>query len=497
MNHYYKAIVPTVSAVKGSKIIITSTPNGANLFKDLVMGASLPEGHPDKNMYKLLKVYWHQVPEGKFEDGTEGTRLDVKLYPIPFDMQVHGFTTNKLIADLQGLGHKVVRELQATETGTKECIRVMHRENISDIESMRKLELGGVNIAKICGITNWREQETKLIEGEENFNQEYGIQFLAGSKRVLSPMKAKDLEERTQVYKHIKIESFEKKLKFPYNELRWAPDYVESERGKYYWLSMLDVSEGLGQDDSVINLFRLMVRSREWLAENKLKSMYDAFYLKQTAVYNFNRIDHKRELPELFYMLHFDYLNPDRAKSVVEYNGPGSAFLSEMKSVFGGNNNYGDFIMARFRHRLNDPKRYVGLKVSRNKKSLVKAFIDSVESDRLYVDENQTLDQMDNFIKVETRSGDFTYQADSGHDDLVMSSVDGCAFFETQDFKNMCYNYYNELPADVQTLIDKAMDLDYNPNAISYKGASAGLAKGRSSTGRTGRYSNGVGRFNK
>lgn len=498
INHYYKAAIPTVSSIKGSKIVITSTPNGANLFKDLVMGASLPNNHPDKNMYNLIKVYWYQVPDGKFEDGTNGTRLDAKLYPMPFEMQTHGYTLNKLVADLQGLKFKVVVEQETTDTGTKDYIRILHKQDVSDVNTIRKIDLNDINIAKMCTITNWQEQETKLIGGEEAFNQEYNIQFVAGSKRVLSAFKAKELEERNVKYEHKELEILNKRLRVPYTELRWAPDYIEHERNNYYWVSMLDISEGLGLDDSVINLFRLMVRPKEWLMENKIKTLYDAFYLKQTGIYNFNRLDHKKELPELFYLLHFDYFDSNRAKSVVEYNGPGSAFLSEMKSVFDGNNNFGDFIFTRFKHRHDDTKKKIGLKVSRNKKELVKAYIDCVESDKLYVDEEITLDQMDNFIKVDTRSGnDVTYKADSGHDDIVMTLVDGAAFFDSQDYKNMCFSYYNELSGELQALIDKALDLEYNPHAISYKGLSAALAKSKKSTARSGRFTGSNGRYNK
>jgi hypothetical protein len=496
INHYYKAAIPTVSSIKGSKIVITSTPNGANLFKDLVVGASHPIGHPDKNMYNLIKVYWYQVPEGKFEDGTNGTRLDAKLYPMPFEMETHSMTLSKLVDDLRGLNYKVGIEEESTDTGVKEYIRILHESDVTDIESIRKLDIAGINVAKLCTITNWKEQETKLIGGEEAFNQEYNIQFIAGSKRVLSAIKAKELEKRTETYKTKDIEILTKRLRFPYNELRWAPDYIESERNNYYWVSMLDISEGLGQDDSVINMFRLMVRPREWLIENKIKTMYDAFYLKQTGIYNFNRLDHKKELPELFYLLHFEYLNPDRVKSVVEYNGPGSTFIVALNQVFDGNNNFGSYVLVRYKHRIDDTSKRVGLKITRNKKELVKSYIDSVESDRLYVDENITLDQMDNFIKVDTRSGDITYRADAGHDDIVMTLVGGSTFFETQDYRNMCFNYYNELSGEFQSLIDKALDLEHNPAAVSYKGLSAALAKNKKSISKSNRFSGGTGRFN-
>lgn len=497
INHYYKAAIPTVSSIKGSKIVITSTPNGANLFKELVIGAMLPEGHPDKNMYKLIKVYWHQVPDGKFEDGTNGTRLDAKIYPSDKEMREYGLTIDSLVDNLKKLKLKVVTEVESTDNGDRTFIRVLHKDGVSDIDTIRNLKINKIGITKISNITNWKEQETKLIGGEEAFNQEYNIQFIAGSKRVLSASKAKILEERSTDYKFKEIEILDKRLTFEYGELRWAPDYIEQERNKYYWVPALDISEGLGQDDSVINIFRLMVRSKEWLQENKIRTMYDAFYLKQTGVYNYNRIDPEKELPELFYLLFFEYFDPERVKAVLEYNGPGSTFLASMVNVFDGHNKYGNFIFTRYKHNIEDKKKKIGLKITRNKKLLVKKYIDSIENDALYVDETITLDQMDNFIKVPTRSGDFTYKADSGHDDIVMTEVGAATYFDTQDYKNMCMSYYTELPIEIQRLIDGALNLDYNPDVASYKALSNALSKTRKNLGKNNNYSKIQGRFNK
>lgn len=496
INHYYKAAVPTVSSIKGSKIVITSTPNGANLFKDLVMGAQLPDGDDNKNMYTLIKVLWWQVPDGKFEDGSQGTRMDPKIYPMDFEMRNYGYTINSLQEELRSLGMKTIIETENTDAGEKYFIRVLNIPDFSDIDTIRQLKLkNDVGLVKLCSlITNWKEQEVKLIGGEENFNQEYNIQFIAGSKRVLSANKAKEMETRSIKYVQHDIDVLNKRLRFTTDQLRWHPEFNIKEINKHYWLSVMDVSEGLGQDDSVINGFRLMARSNEWLKENKIKSLYDAFYYKQTFVYNFNRLDHKKELAELYYLLHFEILNPERVKTILEINGPGGAFLASLPGVFDSNNNYGNFVFLKYFHNKENKKRKIGLKVTRNKKELVRDYIEAIETDSMYVDEEMTLAQMDAFIKVNTPSGDVTYKADSGHDDIVMTLVDGCTIFNRDEYKNMCTEYYKELSFETQKLIDAALDLDYNPNAISYKNMSA-MATKKGPMKRVGRYSNGVGRF--
>jgi hypothetical protein len=57
LTQFYRSIYPTLSSSKISRIIISSTPNGMNLFYELYTGAL--EG---KNSYKAIRVDWWQVP---------------------------------------------------------------------------------------------------------------------------------------------------------------------------------------------------------------------------------------------------------------------------------------------------------------------------------------------------------------------------------------------------------------------------------------------------
>lgn len=487
ITHYYKAAVPTVSSIKNSKIVITSTPNGANLFKDLVVGALLPEGHPDKNMYNLIKIYWHQVADGEFDDGTKGTRLDPKLFYDNKTLKKHGLTIQKVLKFFKEKGFKYAIRSENSNTGEKTYIKLLYEKDKCDIDIIRKLKINEHSVPNIFNnITNWKEDEIKLIGGEENFNQEYNIQFIAGSKRVLSANKAKELETRDRKFKFKKIPILEDKLKFPYDDLLWDPDFDIADIDNYYWLTLIDTSEGLGADSSVINFFRLMPRSKEWLEKNKIRNMYDAFYFKQTAIYNYNRISPDIELPELYYLLHFNLLNPDKTKTILELNGPGSTFLSNCPHVFNSKNNFGNYIFVRFKHRQNDKRKKPGMKTTRNKKELVKSYIDVIEEDKFYVDEDQTLSQVENFIKVETRNGNYTYKADAGHDDIVMTLVIGSMFFKTLEYKAMCNNLYKELGKEYQQIIDGALDENYSADITSYSSVKGAMKKRRSG----GKYSN-------
>lgn len=53
----FKSIIPCMTAMKDSKIVITSTPNGFNYFYKLFQDAEA-----NKNSFKPHRIYWWQVP---------------------------------------------------------------------------------------------------------------------------------------------------------------------------------------------------------------------------------------------------------------------------------------------------------------------------------------------------------------------------------------------------------------------------------------------------
>lgn len=57
LENMYSSIIPCMSALKDSRTIITSTPNGYNKFAEL-----LNQAENGENSYKAHRVYWWQVP---------------------------------------------------------------------------------------------------------------------------------------------------------------------------------------------------------------------------------------------------------------------------------------------------------------------------------------------------------------------------------------------------------------------------------------------------
>lgn len=59
---FFTSTYPTISSGQSTKVIITSTPNGFELFSKMWMDAVKEEGEPGKNSYVPVSVHWSDIP---------------------------------------------------------------------------------------------------------------------------------------------------------------------------------------------------------------------------------------------------------------------------------------------------------------------------------------------------------------------------------------------------------------------------------------------------
>lgn len=440
---YYTAAFPTVSAVNNSKIIITSTPNGMNLFHRLLIDAERPDGDPQKNNYKPMRVYWYQVP-GRFL-----TYIRLNNHKL----HENGVTKEdifKLIKDTWGGITKV--EMKFIVDTLKDVIYVYNNESCSDedIKSMNFINDKGyeVSLRSIAEITTWKEEAIKDIGGEDAFNQEYGLRFINSSKSLLNESIIDELLKGKKNYIFEQIPEFDRKLRFSYSDLKWVDDdeiFIPLMRRDYKIVLSVDISEGLGQDYSVINIFRISQKSKELIEIQKpsYKSISDFFKLEQIGLYRSNFISVK-QLAELLYMIVFEYLNPENVKIVLELNNYGNTLLAEMPHVFDGNNNYGSSVFFRYKHRADSVEEKIGLKVGDNKNLMVKDYQDLMLSKGFSITNEDNIREITTFVKHITTAGNVKYAADVGHDDTVMTIVNSTTVFNRHDYKEMVEDWANK-----------------------------------------------------
>jgi hypothetical protein len=458
---YYTAAYPTVSAVQNSKIIITSTPNGMNLFHKLLTDAERPEGDPLKNNYKPMRVYWHQVP-GRF---VTYLRLNNhRLYE-------HGVTKEEIF---EGIKQRYPEKITKTHMGfnsdfQKDIISVFNNEQCTDedVKNLTFIDSKGfeVPLRAIGEMTTWKEEAVKDIGGEDAFNQEYGLRFINSSKSLLNEAIIDNLLNNKKNYKFEEIFEFESKLRFSYKDLRWIDDdevFMPINRKDEKIVISVDISEGLGQDYSIMNIFKIAKKDMDLIESQKAayKSVTDFIRLEQIGLFRSNLISVK-QLAEILYILAFEYFNPDNVKIVLELNNYGNTLLAELPHVFDGNNQYGSSIFFRYKHRADATEEKVGLKVGENKNMMVKDYQDLMISKGFTINNEETVREITTFVKHTTTAGNTRYAADVGHDDCVMTIVNASSVFAKNDFKEMVEDTLQKDPSFKIYVEDCLKNLEY------------------------------------
>jgi hypothetical protein len=459
---YYTAAYPTVSAVQNSKIIITSTPNGMNLFHKLLTDAERPEGDPLKNNYKPMRVYWHQVP-GRF---VTYLRLNNhRLYE-------HGVTKEEIF---EGIKQRYPEKITKTHMGfnsdfQKDIISVFNNEQCTDedVKNLTFIDSKGfeVPLRAIGEMTTWKEEAVKDIGGEDAFNQEYGLRFINSSKSLLNEAIIDSLLNNKKNYKFEEIFEFENKLRFSYKDLRWVDDdeiFLPINRKTEKVIISVDISEGLGQDYSIMNIFKISKKDMDLIESQKAsyKSVTDFIRLEQFGLFRSNLISVK-QLAEILYILAFEYFNPDNVKIVLELNNYGNTLLAELPHVFDGNNQYGSSIFFRYKHRADATEEKVGLKVGENKNMMVKDYQDLMISKGFSINNEETVREITTFVKHTTTAGNTRYAADVGHDDCVMTIVNTTSIFSKNDFKEMVEDTLQKDPTFKNHVEDCLKNLEYS-----------------------------------
>jgi hypothetical protein len=441
---YYTAAFPTVSAIENSKIVITSTPNGMNLFYRLLSDSERPDGDPLKNNYKAMRVYWYQVA-GRFV--TYFKLNNHKLYE-------YGLTKEYVLEKAQEEFGEITKvEMKYHSDSTKDVIYIYNNDFCSDqmAKSFNFLNNEGkeISIYNISEVTTWKEEAIKDIGGEDAFNQEYGLRFVNATRSLLSEHVIESLLNNKKNYIHEQIEEFEKRLKFPYDELVWVNDdgvFSPIDRKSVRGVISVDISEGLGQDYSVINIFKISPKSDEIIESQSLNytNLTDFFCLEQIGIYRSNHVS-VRQLAELFYVLLFEYFNYENFKVVLELNNYGNEFLAHLPGLFEGNNNYGSSVFFRYKHRVDSTEEKVGLKIGDNKNMLVKDYQDNMDKKNFIITNEDNIREITTFVKHITSSGNIRYAADMGHDDTVMTLVNLSSVFSKYEFREIVEDYASSI----------------------------------------------------
>lgn len=458
IRDYYGAIVPVVSSINNSRIIITSTPNGFNMFWELFTNAELPDEDPMKNPYKAMRVYWNQVP------GREDTKIKI----LDTKIKKYGLSKSAILRDIR---EKYDITLYKKHIGDDilDCVKYDVEDEKTYIDNIRKIRINGIPLPELAVVSNWQEEETKLIGTPEKFDQEYGLHFITGDK-ILFNKETLDLLKSKQIpFDYSELLQFGK-LNIPYDSLKFVRDInlFNPLRAKdYYILISLDLSEGLAKDYSVINIFRLMLRDKQEIEKYKYENLYDLFKIEQIGLYR-NNVYSIREIAHIFYLIAFELFDPEKVKAVLEYNTYGGEFLAHLPNVFDGDNDYSNSVFLRYKHNREDIVGKIGLKLNKDKHLIIdKEFQQAIKNKKMILHSDININEITTFSKHETASGNITYKAESGNDDVIMSTITLSTCFDNIGYKNLVdMMVNNDLQGDVLRYVEGITNRTNNTGGI-------------------------------
>ncbi len=466
---FYTAVYPTISSMDNSKIIITSTPRGQRLFWKLLINSERPVGDPLKNPYASMRVYWYAVPS-RF---CTYVRLNKdRLHEL-------NLTKEEVFEYLRSLyGDKIETDTSVSGVELKynteincDVIHVYNNANCEE-EDIINIEYSGMNIREFSEITTWKKETIKAMGDEDAFNQEYGLQFVNTNRMLLSEKLMNELNNNKRDFKYIEIDKFVQKLRFSVLDLKWIDDqeiFNLANRKNEKIIMSLDISEGLGNDYTVINIFKISPKTSEniELYSSTFDKVSDFFCLKQIGMYRSNIIS-VAQLADLLYMICYDFFDPENVKIVLELNYGGPELLAYLPNVFDGNNSYGSSIFFRYKHRADSIEEKIGMKVTGTKNMLVKDYQDSLNRRDIFVYNEDNIRELTTFVKHETSAGNTTYKSDSSNDDTVMTVVNICTIFKKSYYISIVEDILRTCPLDFQNLvnthlngIDRSVGTDY------------------------------------
>ena len=471
---YYTAVVPILSAIDDSRLIITSTPKGLNLFHKLLTESELPEDDPNWNGFKSMRVYWWQIKG----------RRDTKIFLMEKNLRKYGINKGDVKEYLTAQGFDWYEKKENGEWG----IFIKHKKNndkthYSYIAQLRMNDI--IPLGELGRLTNWEKQETKFIGGEDGFKQEYDLHFLTGNKMLFESTIIEEMYENQLKMDYFEIPHFDERLNIAYGGLQFVKNkpslFNMTKRMDYHIFMGVDLSEGLGEDYSVINIFRIVPKTPEEIEKyrSKFVDIYDYFKLEQIGIFKTN-IYSVEEVANILYMLTFEFFNPDNTRIALERNTYGDALLAHIPNVFNQENEYSNHVFLRFKNRQEEKRTKMGIRVNRNKKLLIKDYQVNTRKGNILVHDKYTIQEVTTFTKQDTPSGDVTFKSESGHDDAIMTCIILSTAFSHIAYKDMVDSLIDFLGGSLSDIIKekRTQFQEDTPDLTSFSSGYSKIYKG-------------------
>jgi hypothetical protein len=371
---FYENVYPTLSSSKISRVIITSTPNGFDLFHDLYQAAI-----DGMNEYKAIRVDWWDVP------------------------------------------------------GRDDA---------------------------------WKDREIANLGSEEAFNQQYGCQFLSSSSLLLSSEEIKMLQKFERDFEFREFDDLDD-LCIDYSQLKWDPEFDidEIESKENFFVISIDLAEGVGRDYTVFNIFKIESLDNKSIENVKTPGgISDFFGLSQVAIFRSN-LHNLEDASKILYALVVNIFDQENLRLIIEYNTYGSTLIKNLTSLYPASNDFDEETIVRYHHRIGAKVKNPGLRLNKDNKKLycdkTKALI---KGGRIILKDKKAIDEACLF----SRNPNGSYSAQTGNDDIFMTTVNASSFFDSLDFDEIIEEYFDHIDEKKQNLIENLIENSSNSNDEIY-----------------------------
>lgn len=268
--------------------------------------------------------------------------------------------------------------------------------------------------------------------GKERFGAQFGNSFLSTGNLLLGPNALKKISESKEVFVHKPLPVFEDYDIPEYSEFVWKQDFdVENVKNTdEIFLFSIDLAEGNGGDNTVINIFKVRIMDRDdWENITVPNSVYDYVGLEQVGVFAHNRI-HLQQFTKMLYILLHDVFNTENTKVVLEWNAFGGEVYNGLSHVFGDRNDFDSSCVLKFKRSIDGMKYEHGLRLTHDTKLIYcHNAKKNIGSGRMILHEEKTIGEFNIFGRVKS-----SYAAITDHDDMAMTCVNANSFFDNRDF---------------------------------------------------------------
>lgn len=308
--------------------------------------------------------------------------------------------------------------------------------------------------------------------GEENFAQEFGLDFnQAGSNLLLrgSDLKFLSRLEKEYVFHDLEKTDLDDLL---YRNLKWDPGFdpnAEFNSKEHRFVLSIDTGEGKDEDEvkdndyNVCNIFRIEPKSIAQLKKLRKDELIikNMFRFVQIGLYRDN-IKDEENCAKVTRSIVFEQFGEELCKVLIEMNFNGKHFLDK----FSEHDKYDESVVLNTYHTKpipgeRTPRKKPGFKTGANKDFYCKLGKKLVSQRILIINEKETLKEFKAFGKNKHGS----WKGLGVHDDIAMSTVNISHLFDESEYDDWLFDFLDEMEdSDIKRYINELLE-KYSENS--------------------------------